>query len=432
MSSMSSLPLQQSYDVIVVGGGPAGSTVATCLARAGVDVAVFEQAAFPRFHVGESLLPANVPIFERLGCHEAIQQAGFLVKPGASFFDDHEGRGVHSFAFQPHPFQPGFSYNVVRAPFDALLLQHASALGAKVYQQHTVKQPRFDTDRVRVQVADPQGASHEVQARFLVDASGRAVVIGGHVGKREPLPDLGKVALFAHFRGAPRDPDVPNGNIRIHTVRDGWVWWIPFADGTDSLGCVLHARVVKERGGSVERLFDEVVATSPRLTQALHHAQRLTPVHTAANFSYRVTPSAGPRFLAVGDAAGFVDPIFSAGVFVAMRSAELAADTILHTFQHQRASDRAGAAYVARVRRGMAPFLALIQRFYDPAFLDLFLSSAPPHSLYRAVLWVLSGAAFDRQPLWLRRGLYTFYAAVGMQKALRWTKGAPAGSRWHW
>src|SRR2546425_1902583 len=279
-----------SYDVLVVGGGPAGSTVATLLAQHGLRVAVFEREHFPRFHVGESLLPANVPIFNRLGCHDALRRAGFLVKPGASFYDENEGRGISTFTFQPHPFQPAFAYNVVRARFDDILLQHVASSGVAVYRQHTVRQPRVEPDKVVVQVQTPQGAWHEVHAKLLVDASGRSALLGGTLGQRELLPDLGKVAIFAHFQGAQRDSAVPDGNIRIHIVRDGWIWWIPFTDGTDSVGCVLHARVVKARGGIVERLFEEVLATSPRLTQGLTQAQRITTVHTAANFSYRIVP----------------------------------------------------------------------------------------------------------------------------------------------
>ena len=291
---------------------------ATLLAQHGLRIAIFERARFPRFHIGESLLPANVPTFERLGCHDAIRRAGFLVKPGASFYDEYEGRGVNTFAFQPNAFQPAFAYNVVRASFDDILLQHAASAGCAVHRQHTVRHPRIEPDKVVVQVSTPQGTQQTVQARLLVDASGRSALLGGTLGQRELLPDLGKVALFAHFQGAHRDPTIPDGNIRIHLVRDGWIWWIPFADGIDSVGCVLHAKVVKERGGSVEALFAEVLATSPRLTQGLAQARRLTPVHTAANFSYRIAPMVGDRYLAIGDATGFVDPIFSAGVFIAM------------------------------------------------------------------------------------------------------------------
>src|SRR5215831_14445388 len=420
-----------SYDVLVVGGGPAGSTVATLLAQHGLHVAVFEREHFPRFHIGESLLPANVPLFERLGCHTALRQAGFLIKPGASFYDEHEERGALTFAFQPTSFQPAFAYNVVRASFDDLLLQHAANSGATVYRQHTVRQPRVEADKVVVQVHTPHGAQYEVEAQLLVDASGRSALLGSTLGQREALPDLGKVAIFAHFQGARRHPTVSEGNIRIHIVRDGWIWWIPFADGTDSIGCVVHARVVKERDGAMDRLFEEVLATSPCVTQGLAEAQRITPVHTAANFSYRIIPTVGDRYLAVGDAAGFVDPIFSAGVFIAMRSAELAAEAILQAFRRQDFSARHWRSYAARLHRGVAPFLAMIRRFYEPAFLDLFFSPTPPRRLYHAVLWVLSGAAFDHQPLWLRSGLRLFFTVIRLRQAVRWATGLPVESRWH-
>jgi flavin-dependent dehydrogenase len=420
------------FDVVVIGGGPAGSTVATLLTQAGFRVAIFEREAFPRFHVGESLLPANLRIFERLGCHQAIGQAGFLVKTGATFCDEHEGRGQHAFTFQPAAFQPAFAYHVVRAEFDQLLLQHSASIGAAVYRQHEVKQVQVAPDRVTVQVRDPHGTVQEVSSRFLVDASGRAAFVGSHLGQREPLPDLGKVAIFAHYQGVEHDPAIPLGNIRILLVPDGWLWWIPFANGTDSIGCVLHARVVKARGGSVDNLFSQVLASSPRLTRALAAARRVTPIHTAANFSYRVIPLTGERYLTVGDAAGFVDPIFSAGVFLAMRSAELAADTLIPVLRQPHEQAARWRSYEAQWRWGLAPYLKMIQHFYEPAFLDLFFSSQPPVRLFRSVLWVLSGAAFDHRPWWLRCHLRLFFTFVSLRSALRRLTGQPTESRWQW
>jgi flavin-dependent dehydrogenase len=419
-------------DIVVIGGGPAGATVATLLTQAGLRVAVFERDEFPRFHVGESLLPANLRIFDRLGCHQAIRQAGFLVKPGATFYDEHEGRGHHTFTFRPTPSQPAFSYNVVRAEFDQLLLQHAAHVGATVYRQHDVKQVQFAPERVTLQVRDPHDAWREVHASLLVDASGRSAFMGSHLGRRDPIPDLGKVAIFAHYHGMRRDPTIPDGNIRILLIPDGWMWWIPFANGVDSLGCVLHARVVKERGGSIEALFAEVLASSPRVTEGLVEAQRLTPIHTAANFSYRVTPLIGDRYLAIGDAAGFVDPIFSAGVFIAMRTAEWAADAIVAACRRRDFRAAGFRAYEAQLRWSLAPYLAMIRRFYEPAFLDLFFSTHPPVPLFRAVLWVLSGAAFDHRPFWVRSNLRLFFAFVSIRSLVRRALGLPAESRWRW
>lgn len=423
---------ERPFDVAVIGGGPAGSTVATLLVQGGLRVILCERERFPRFHIGESLLPANLRIFDRLGCHQRLRQAGFLVKPGATFYDEHEGRGQHSFLFQPTPFQSAFAYNVVRAEFDALLLQHATDAGVEVQREHEVQRIAFTPEQVTLQVREPHGTQREVHASMLVDASGRSALVGSRFGKREPVPDLGKVAIFAHYRGARRAPDIPDGNIRILLVPDGWIWWIPFADGTDSIGCVLHARVVKARGGSVDALFAEVLASSPRLMQGLAQAQRITPVHTAANFSYRISPVVGSRYLAIGDAAGFVDPVFSAGVFLAMRSAEIAADTVLDAFRRQDFRAEALRPYATQLHRGTAPFLKMIRYFYEPAFLDLFFSSRPPVLMFRAVLWVLSGAAFDHRPWWLRGNLRLFFGFVALRKLLRRAAGLPFASRWPW
>jgi flavin-dependent dehydrogenase len=420
------------FDAVIVGGGPAGSTIGTLLAQHGLAVAIFEQERFPRFHIGESLLPANVPIFDRLGCHDAVRQAGFIVKPGATLYDEHEGRVCKSFAFPHLPFQPNAAYNVVRAEFDDLLLRHAEQVGTRVYREHVVKHTRREPDKVTVQVQAPDGHLHEIQASLLIDASGRAAFAAKAIGTREPLPGLGKVAIFAHFRATKRERDIPEGNIRLHLVPQGWLWRIPFAHGVDSIGAVVHAQVVKHRAGSIDALFDEILAASPRLTEALERAQRLTPVHTAANFAYRVAPFVADRYVAIGDASGFIDPVFSTGVFLAMRSAELAASDILRAFAARDFSARRFRRYTRRLRRRTGVFLPFIEQFYDPAFLDLLFTPVPPWQLDKPVLWVLSGAACERQPLRIRLGLHLFFGILRVHRIKRRRHGQPTASRRYW
>ena len=418
-------------DVLVIGGGPGGAAAAALLARGGLSVALVERERFPRFHVGESLLPANLPLLERLGVLEKVVARGFIVKHGASFHDQESGREL-TFYFQPGKPWPPYAFEVPRADFDQILLEHAAAQrGVALQQPATVESVTFDGAGAVARIQTAEGRS-EISARFVVDATGRDAFLASRHGRRRPMPGLGKVAMFAHFRNARRWPGRDEGNIRIYLFDGGWFWWIPFAGDMTSVGCVLHARTAREREGSVTELFEAMVARCRRVAEGLAGAERVTPVHSAANFSYVGTPTVGDRFLSVGDAVTFVDPIFSTGVFVAMQSAELASAEILTAFRDGRFEAARFARYERRVKKGVRPFLRFIRSYYDPSFIDVFLAPRPALGILDAVTGVLAGGTFNGTPPRMRLSLELFFGAVRFNRWMRWCHGRPVESRLDW
>jgi flavin-dependent dehydrogenase len=419
------------HDVLVVGGGPAGSTMATFLARGGLSVAVAERERFPRFHVGESLLPANLPVLERLGVLDRVRAHGFIDKYGASFHDQETGL-EYTFYFREGKPWPPRTFEVPRAEFDSLLLAHAAAQPrVTILQPATVEAVAFDADGLTARVSQG-GATREVRARFLVDASGRDTFLASRLGRREPMPGLGKVAIFAHFRGARRWPGKEEGNIRIFIFEDGWFWYIPFAGDVTSVGCVLHARTVRGRERSLDELFEAMIARCERVKEALAAAQRITAVHSAANFSYRTDPVVGDRFVCVGDTVAFVDPIFSSGVFIAMQSAELAAGEILRAFRDGRFEAARFKGYERRFRRGVSPFFKFIRHYYEPSFLQVFLRPRETLGMLDTVTGVLAGGAFLGQRLRMRLSLALFFLVVRWSRWTRRRRGDTVESRLEW
>jgi flavin-dependent dehydrogenase len=417
------------YDVAVIGGGPGGATTAGFLAREGLSVALFERETFPRLRVGESMLPAMLPVLDRLGARDLVERHGFLVKHGATFYDEESGQSQRFFFLEGKPWPP-YSYQMPRAEFDTLLLDHVRSLGVDVHQPAAVEGVAFDRDGVTL--TSINGGAQSTRARFLVDASGRESFLASRVGHRERIPNLGKVALFAHFRGAARAAGREEGNIGIHVFEDGWFWWIPFSGDVTSVGCVVHARTVRGRERSLEALYEDMIGRCSGVATRLVDAERVTPIHPVANFSYVNRPVAGDRFVCVGDTVAFVDPIFSGGVFIAMRSGELAAEAIAQAFREDRFEAARFQRYERAVQRGLTPFFKMIHKYYEPAFFELFLQPSNKFGMSDAVLSMLAGGFFQRVPWRTRLSLALLFSIARINVWVRRWAGRPVGSRLEW
>ena len=397
-------------DVIVIGGGPAGSTAATFLAQKGFSVSLLERERFPRFQIGESLLPYNNDLFERLGVVDQLQAGNFHPKYGAEFLT---GDGKISCAFRfdrTLPSQYHRSFQVQRAEFDHLLLRNATKQGVDV---------REGTAVTAVDLADPSravvttAAGERLEARFVVDASGHGSVVGQRVGDKAPIEGMKKIAIFAHYRGVPRAEGRNAGNTVIAVIRDAWFWLIPVTADFMSVGLVVDRDHVTSCGLKPEELLDRTIAATPWVADRMKEATRETQVYVRKDFSYEMRTLVGPNFALVGDAAGFIDPIFSTGVFLAMKSADIAAEAI--TDWLSKAKMRRLRTYEREMTAALRKYHRFIAQFYRPEFLEVFLRPSNRFGLLAAIVRLLAGNVFatrkDRFKLWL------FFTLVRLQKA---------------
>ena len=403
-------------DVIVIGGGPAGTTSATLLARQGFSVTLLERERFPRFQIGESLLPYNNDLFERLGVTDQIEAGQSFPKYGA-YFVTGDGQVGYGFRFDKRLRDPyRKSFQVKRAHFDELLLRNAEKHGVDVRQETPV---------TSVDLSDPNRAivNGNLEARFVIDASGHGAVVGARVGQREEVQSLKKVAIFAHYCNVPRAEGRDAGNTIIVVLRDAWFWLIPITADVMSVGLVCDRDHVRSCGLEPQALLEQTIAASPWVAEKMKDAERITQIYTRKDFSFRMKNMVGTNYALVGDAAGFLDPIFSTGVFMAMKSADLASAGVAEKLRG--GSMRSLRQYEANMQDGLDRYLAFIEKFYDRAFLEVFLQPSERWGILDAVIGVLAGDIFANRNNRLKLSL--FFALVKLQN---WRGGIAPRIQW--
>ncbi len=379
-------------DVLIIGGGPAGSTAAATLAGRGRDVVLLEKERHPRFHIGESLLPLNTEIFDRLGITAEVAAVG-QHKPGAEFVSDATGRAVQ-FSFANGLDQRyTSSWQVPRAALDDILFRTARDRGARTREatKVTAVTPGAPGERARVEALGADGETIVYAPRFVLDASGRDTFMAGRLRTKESNKRNNTAAVYAHFRGVERRTGELDGYISVHLVEDGWFWLIPLPDEVMSVGFVGNASVFKGRTGTPRDLFEQRIAHSPTVATRMHGAEMLGEVTSTGNYSYYCDRSFGDGYLMVGDAFAFLDPVFSSGVLLAMTSGEMGADVADAWLADPAHGLRKAASMERDIRSAMARLSWLIYRIDSPALRLLFMNPSNRFRMRDGLVSLLAG-----------------------------------------
>ena len=365
--------MSETYDAIVVGGGPAGATTAGLLAQRGRRVLLLEKEKFPRYHIGESLIPGVMPIIKELGAQQALADLGATHKRGVTLlwgatpepwtvrFDE-----LYAGVIEPDEFDPP-SYQVKRAEFDNMLLMHARRLGATVVEEANVKKPVFEGDRCVGVLYSPSHGDEvvEVRAPLVLDASGQAKFIARNRDTVVWHDDLKNLAVWTYFQGGERLQGNDAGNILVEAASPGWLWMIPFSDRTCSVGFVAPSAVFTAAGTTPERFLQEQLAKTQYLSKMLGDATQVAQVRTAKDWSYTSTEMSGPGFLQVGDAAAFIDPLFSTGCMLAMKGGSLAAEAADRILAAPESEPQVRGVYEKEYRAVLDVVLQFVRIFYD-------------------------------------------------------------------
>jgi flavin-dependent dehydrogenase len=361
------------YDVIVMGGGPAGSSVASMLAREGRQVILFEKEVFPRHHIGESLMTDTYWTFRRMGLLDKLKASPFVRKYSVQFANaaGKESRPFYFFESVHH--ESAVTWQVTRAEFDKLLIDHAADSGVTVHQGVLVKQVLFEGDQaVGVEVQMQDGSREKFFAKVVVDATGQAAMLSNKFRWRVRDPKLKKAVLYSYWKGAHREPDLNGGAtlvLRTEKGSNGWFWYIPLENDVTSVGIVADPEyLVQGRGQDLAKIYQEEIDKCEPCRKRVEGGERVDKIYSILDYSYRSKQNAGNGFIIIGDAYGFLDPIYSSGVLLALKMAELAADAIHDAFNHDDFSQERLGQYQAKLDRGIESMRKLVYAFYNEGF----------------------------------------------------------------
>lgn len=372
--------IQSSYDVVVIGGGPAGSTVSTILADGGLKVGLFERETFPRFHIGESLIPETYWVLQRIGMLEKMKASAFVKKFSVQFVNA-EGRESAPFYFHDNkPHECSQTWQVIRSEFDQMMLQNAREHGVDAHEGAHVTEVLFDGDRATgVRVKGRDGVRRDVAAKVVVDASGQAALLQNRFKLRLWDPVLNKGAIWSYFEGAYRDTGRDEGATMVIQTpdRQGWFWYIPQHDNTVSVGVVAPFDYLFKGRTNHEQTFNEEVARTPGVKKRIEGATRATGYFVTRDYSYRSKQAAGDGWVTIGDAFGFLDPLYSSGVLLALKSGELAGDAILDGFKKGDTSAAQLGDWAPMFNKGIDRMRRLVCEYYDGFHFGAFVKKHP-------------------------------------------------------
>ncbi|MFP5265211.1 MAG: NAD(P)/FAD-dependent oxidoreductase [Blastocatellia bacterium] len=362
-----------SYDVIVMGGGPAGSAVASILAREGRKVVLFEKEEFPRHHIGESLMTDTYWTFRRMGFLDKLKESPFVRKYSVQFANPAGKESRPFYFFEANHHESAVTWQVTREVFDKMLIEHADEQGATVHQGSAVKQVIFEGDRaVGCEVRMRDGSFEKFYAKVVVDATGQSAMLSNKFRWRVRDPKLKKAVLYSYFKGAHREPDLNGGAtlvLRTAPGSGGWFWYIPLENDITSVGIVADPDyLVKGRGQDLSKIFHEEIEKCEPCRRRVADGTRVDKIYSIIDYSYRSKLCAGNGFILIGDAYGFLDPIYSSGVLLALKMAELAADAIHDAFNRNDFSAERLGQFQAKLDKGIESMRKLVHSFYSEGF----------------------------------------------------------------